>query len=61
MNSFKQLMQTTNINMNPKQTKIFSRYQVDKTETIPNMAQSQVVKDNKNLLPQWIKYDQNVL
>ena len=53
MNSLKQLMQTTNINMNPKKT--FSRYSSDLSETTPNMAKSQTTKENKNLLPQWIK------
>ena len=52
MNSLMQLMQTTNISMNPKQTKQISQYKSGMAETMPSMTPSQLSKDNKNLLPQ---------
>ena len=59
MNSLKQLMQSTNINMNPKTNG--SRYQPMYTEPMSKTMKSQDTEENKNLLPQWIKYDKNVL
>ena len=59
MNSLKKLMLETNIDMNPKKT--FSRYQNDMSGTMSTLANSVAQEENKNLLPQWIKYDKNVL
>ena len=58
MNSLKKLMLETNIDMNPKKT--FSRYQ-DMAPPMSTLAKSVSNEENKNLLPQWIKYDKNVL
>ena len=61
MNSLKSLMKTTSLNMNLSRQKnpSYTRYQ-EHFETSNNIK-SQIPSDNKNLLPQWIKYDKNVL
>ena len=53
MNSPNKLMQSTNINMNPKSNG--SRYQLMYTESMAKTMKSQDIEENKNLFPQWIK------
>ena len=59
MNSLKQLMQSSTLTTKSKGN--FLRYKPQLTENTPNLLKSQETKENKNLLPQWIKYDKNVL
>ena len=60
MNSLKSLMKTTSMNLShQKKNQSLSRY-TERFKTSQNIK-SQIAQDNKNLLPQWIKYDKNVL
>ena len=59
MNSLKKFMLETNIEMDPKKSS--SRYQNIMTEPMSTMGKSAAQEESKNLLPQWIKYDKNVL
>ena len=60
MNSLKSLMKTTSMNLShQKKNQPLSRY-TERFKTSQNIK-SQIAQDNKNLLPQWIKYDKNVL
>ena len=60
MNSLKSLMKTTSINLSHQKNQPLSRY-TERFQTSQNSTKSQISSDNKNLLPQWIKYDKNVL
>ena len=60
MNSLKALMKTTSINLSQKRNETLSRYK-ERFDTTQSAMKSQISKENKNLLPQWIKYDKNVL
>ena len=59
MNSLKSLMKTTSINLSRQNKNQLNRY-TERFQTSENLK-SQVPSENKNLLPQWIKYDKNVL
>ena len=60
MNSLKSLMKTTSINLAHQKNALSSRYN-ERFQTSQNATKSQITSENKNLLPQWIKYDKNVL
>ena len=60
MNSLKSLMKTTSINLSRQKNPTLSQYN-ERFQTSQNVTKSKVPSDNKNLLPQWIKYDKNVL
>ena len=61
MNSLKSLMKTTSINLSRQKNNNLTRYN-ERFPTSQNAMRSQIPSEkNKNLLPQWIKYDKNVL
>ena len=60
MNSLKSLMKTTSINLSRQKNAPLNRYK-ERFQTSQNTIKSQISSENKNLLPQWIKYDKNVL
>ena len=57
MNSLKKLMLSTNINMDPKK----SFYETSKINRVDSSSTIGKDKEKENLLPQWLKYDKNVL
>ena len=57
MNSLKKLMLSTNINMDPKK----SFYETSKINRVDSSSTLGKDKEKENLLPQWLKYDKNVL
>ena len=61
MNSLKSLMKTTSINLSHQRNNNLTRYN-ERFPTSQNATKSQVPSEkSKNLLPQWIKNDKNVL
>ena len=60
MNSLKSLMKTTSINMAHQNKQTSSKYN-ERLFTSQNTAKPKIAQEKKNLLPQWIKYDKNVL